>query len=60
MAGNIEEQPAMGTLAHRTVGALPNARTIHRNALFFGNHQGIGTTEREAIASYLTEFLDRY
>ncbi len=60
MAGNIDEQPAMGMLAHRSVGALANARTVHRNALFFGNHQGIGTDEREAIASYLTEFLDRY
>lgn len=60
MAGNIDEQPAMDMLAHRTVGDLANARAIHRDALFFGNHHGIGSDEREAIAQYLTDFLDRY
>ena len=57
MAGNIAEQPAMATIAHRVVGELPNARAIHRRAFFFGNHQAIGEQERTAIADYLGEFL---
>ena len=58
MAGNISEQPAMRLLPHRTSGHLPNARYIHRNAFFFGNHHGIGPAQREAIAGYITEFIE--
>lgn len=58
MAGNIAEQPAMRLLPHRTGGELPNARYLHRNAFFFGNHQGIGPAEREAIADYISEFVE--
>ena len=57
MAGNIAEQPAMATIPHRVVGALPNARAIHRRAFFFGNHQAIGEPERSAIVDYVGEFL---
>ena len=57
MAGNIEEQPAMRRVPHRTVGDLPNARLIHRNAFFFGNHQGIDAERREAIAGWVTDFV---
>jgi hypothetical protein len=39
------------------VGELPNSRLIHRNAFFFGNHQGIGREERDAIVSYFQEFV---
>jgi len=57
MAGNIDEQPAMRLFPYRKVGDLPNARLIHRNAFYFGNHHGIGREEREAIASYLEGFV---
>jgi len=56
-AGNIDEQPAMRLFPYRKVGELPNSRLIHRNAFFFGNHQGIGREERDAIVSYFQEFV---
>ena len=59
MAGNIAEQPAMATVAHRAVGELPNARAIHRRAFFFGNHSGIGEPERSAIVDYFADVLAR-
>lgn len=57
MAGNISEQPAMQFFPYRQVGELPNARFIHRNSFFFGNHHGVGAAEREAIADYIREFI---
>ena len=57
MAGNIAEQPAMQQTNYRKVGTLPNARLINRNAFFFGNHQGVGKKEREAIVDYFNEFM---
>jgi CDP-6-deoxy-D-xylo-4-hexulose-3-dehydrase len=57
MAGNIAGQPAMKQAHYRKAGTLPNARFINRNAFFFGNHQGIGKKEREAIVSYFDEFM---
>ena len=57
MAGNIAEQSAMAMIPHRVVGALPNARAVHRRAFFFGNHQAIGEPERSAIVDYVGEFL---
>lgn len=59
MAGNIDEQPVMRLYPYRRVGDLPNSRLIHRNAFFFGNHHGIGTEEREAMADYLRDFMSR-
>jgi CDP-6-deoxy-D-xylo-4-hexulose-3-dehydrase len=57
MAGDISRQPAMSLLSHRIHGDLTNARHVHENGFFFGNHQGIGPTERSAIAGYIEEFL---
>ena len=59
MAGNIAEQPGLQRFPYRTIGDLPNSRLIHRSAFFFGNHHGIGTEEREAIAGYFREFIGR-
>ena len=56
-AGNIAVQPAMKHINHRVSGVLTNAQYIHDNAFFFGNHQGIGPEEREAIVSYFHEFM---
>ncbi len=58
MAGNMAEQPAMKHIPHRTVGDLPNSRLIMRRSFFFGNHNGIGTGEREYIADCIVQFLD--
>jgi hypothetical protein len=60
MAGNIDEQPALRLFPHQKVGDLPNSRLIHRNAFYFGNHHGIGTQEREALARYMLEFLESH
>lgn len=59
MAGNIDEQPAMRLFQYRKVGDLPNSRLIMRNSFFFGNHQGIGEEERQALADYIGEFLKK-
>jgi len=56
MSGNIDEQPAMRLFDYRKVGNLPNSRIIQRHSFFFGNHQGIGKTEREAVVEYFREF----
>jgi CDP-6-deoxy-D-xylo-4-hexulose-3-dehydrase len=56
-AGNIAEQPVMRLFPYRKVGDLSNSRLIHRNALFFGNHHGIGKEEREAVVRYIEEFV---
>ena len=58
-AGNMAEQPAMAHIKHR-VGPIPNARYIHRNGFFWGNHHGIGAVEREAVAGYVHEFMGRF
>ena len=59
MAGNIDEQPAMRLFPYKKVGELPNSRLIMRNSFFFGNHQGIGKEEREAIVEYFREFIGK-
>jgi len=59
MSGNIDEQPAMRFFPYRRVGELPNSRLIMRRSFFFGNHQGIGKEEREAIVNYIGEFIGR-
>src|SRR6266566_1010538 len=58
MAGNMAEQPVMKQLPHRVSGSLQNSRMIMRNSFFFGNHTGIGPTEREFIAETIIEFLN--
>ena len=50
VAGNVAEQPGLRLFPHRSVGDLANSRLIHRNCFYFGNHQGIGREEREALA----------
>lgn len=57
MAGNIDEQPFTKLFPCKKVGELPNSRLIMRNSFFFGNHQGIGKEEREAIFEYFREFV---
>jgi CDP-6-deoxy-D-xylo-4-hexulose-3-dehydrase len=58
MAGNVLEQPVMRHLEHREVSDLGNSKYIMRNSFFFGNHNGIGPTEREFIANSLVDFLN--
>jgi CDP-6-deoxy-D-xylo-4-hexulose-3-dehydrase len=59
MVGNMDEQPGMKMFNYRTVGDLKNSRLVMRQSFFFGNHQGIGRVEREAIAEYFHEFFAR-
>lgn len=56
-AGNITMQPAMREVRYHTV-QLKNAQHIHMNGFFFGNHQGIGMEQREAIVGYFREFFE--
>jgi len=56
-AGNIAVQPAMKHINHRIAGPLTNAQYIHDHSFFFGNHQGIGPEEREAIVGYFHDFM---
>ena len=56
-AGNIAIQPAMKGVRHRVDGKLTNAQYIHDNAFFFGNHQGVGPEQRDAIKTYFNEFM---
>ena len=58
-AGNIAVQPAMQHINHRISGSLQNAQYIHDNAFFIGCHQGIGQAEREAVAGYVKEFMEK-
>lgn len=60
MSGNFDEQPAMRLFPYRKVGDLANSRFIMRNSFFFGNHHGIASEERQAIADYFREFMGRY
>jgi len=57
MAGNIEEQPAMRLFDCRKIGDLPNSKFIMHNSFFFGNHHGITKAEKEAVISYVKEFI---
>jgi len=57
MAGNIAEQPVMKLFPHKTVGSLPNARFIARQSFMIGNHQGIGSEQREAVVDYFQDFF---
>lgn len=57
MAGNMDEQPAMKLFNYRKVGNLENSKLIMHNSFFFGNHQGIGQREREAVVEYISEFI---
>ena len=59
MVGNIDEQPAMRLFNYRKSGSLPNSKWITRNSFFFGNHHGIGHEEREAVAEYIEQFMQR-
>ncbi|MFC1928301.1 DegT/DnrJ/EryC1/StrS family aminotransferase [Chloroflexota bacterium] len=59
MSGNIDEQPGMALFNYRKIGELKNARLIMRNSFFFGNHQGVGEEEREAIVTYFNEFISK-
>jgi len=58
MAGNMAEQPVMKQLPHRVSGSLENSRMIMRSSFFFGNHTGIGQSEREFIADSIIDFLN--
>jgi CDP-6-deoxy-D-xylo-4-hexulose-3-dehydrase len=57
MAGNIAEQPVLQHFPYRVSGSLEQAQLIMRNSFLIGNHQGIGSDERDAVVGYLCEFM---
>lgn len=58
MTGNFAKQPVADLMSYRISGKLPNASLISRQSFFWGSHQGIGEIEREAIATYIDEFME--
>lgn len=60
MAGNFPEQPVMKLYPFRAVGDMARAHHVMRAGVLFGNHAGIGQTERDYVASGLAAFLDQY
>jgi CDP-6-deoxy-D-xylo-4-hexulose-3-dehydrase len=60
MAGNIAEQPVLQRLKDkvRIAGPLDSAHLVHCNSFFFGNHSGIGKSEREYVADCFDEFFE--
>ena len=58
-AGNIALQPAMRNINYRISGTLDNATYIHFNSFFIGCHPGIGQVERERVAGYVKEFMEK-
>jgi CDP-6-deoxy-D-xylo-4-hexulose-3-dehydrase len=58
VAGNVAEQPGLRLFPHRSVGDLTNSRFIYRNCFYFGNHQGVGPAERQAVAGNFREFIE--
>ena len=57
MTGNFIEHPAAKLMKYRVVGDLKNAKYIHENSFFIGNHTGIGEKEREFVADKIEEFV---
>ena len=57
MAGNMAEQPVMKQIRSRIIGKLTNSKLIMRRSFFFGNHNGIGSAEREYIGDSLVDFM---
>ena len=58
MAGNFAEQPVARQIPCRVESKLENSKLIMKNSFFFGNHNGIGQSEREYVADSIIDFLD--
>jgi len=59
MAGNMAEQPVMNFYKHKISGKLSKSKLVMKNGFFFGNHQDIGTEEREYVAEVITKFVNK-
>ena len=57
-ASDITQQPCIELMNHRVPGNLENAKTIHTNSFFLGNHQDIRKEEKEYVGNMFVEFLD--
>ena len=57
MAGNVQKQPALKHFNYRSAD-LRNSNLIHDNGLFWGNHQGINTNQREYVVRIVEEFMN--
>lgn len=56
--GDITQQPGIKLINNRVVGDLKNAKYVHENSFFIGNHQAIGKEEREYVANSFIEFFE--
>lgn len=60
MTGNIVRQPALAQMRYRSVGKLPNADYVTKNAFLIGNHTGVTEKVRDYVADTFEEFFSRY
>jgi len=59
MSGDVSAQPAMALYPH-VKGDLTNAKVVHRNGFFWGNHQGIDQARREYVVQCIEEFIAKW
>lgn len=56
VAGNFAQNPVMGHLRHEPIPDLENAKFIHENGLFVGNHQYPLQPQLDRLIEVLSEF----
>lgn len=59
MSGDLRRQPVYKIFKTREHGSLRHTEFVHDHGFFFGNHAGIGKTQREYIAECFNQFFRR-
>ena len=59
LSGNMAQQPVSKTFKYKQT-TLRNSIFVNDNSFWLGNHQEINKIEREAVASYVDEFMNKY
>ena len=59
LSGNMAQQPVAKTFKYKQT-TLKNSIFVNDNSFWLGNHQEINKTEREAVACYVEEFMNKY
>jgi len=60
VAGNFAQNPVMRHLRHEPIPELVNARYIHKNGLFVGNHHYCIESQIDRLIEVLTRFEESY
>jgi len=60
VTGNFAQNPVMKHLRHEPIPELTNARYIHENGLFVGNHHYLMEKQLGRLIEVLTEFEESY